>query len=250
MKGFSIILPVLNEAGHIESLVKDIFRIFKKKKTKFEIIIVDDGSTDGTRFKIKKLLKRNSFIKKIFINNVKKLPNAINQGIYKSKFDYIIWMDADYSHPPAELKKIFKEINNKKNQVIIFSRFLKKSTRHYLTHQTNFLPIEYFSNFLNFLFSLFKFDDVTDFTSGFICIKKKLLPMPLKGYYGDYFINLVFNLKKNKIKITELPFKELPRKSGFSKTHSSKIGFIIKSSFYAWCFFKNFALFLFSKKRF
>lgn len=246
MKSFSIILPVLNEVGHLESLVSDICLVFDKQRCKFEIIIVDDGSTDGTRALINNLVREKKKVKKIFINNIKNLPNAINQGIKKSKFSYIVWMDADYSHPPAELKKIFKLLNNI-NEVIIFSRFLKKSKRHYLRNRTNFLPIEYFSNFLNFSFKLFKFNDVTDFTSGFICIKKKLIPMPLRGYYGDYFIDLIFKLKISRIKILEIPFKELPRKTGYSKTHSSKIGFMIKSFFYAWCFFKNLIFFYFFK---
>lgn len=245
MKTFSLILPVLNEAGHIEDLVDDLVSIFNEQDCKFEIIIVDDGSTDGTREIVESLINKNNQIKKIFINNIKNLPNAINSGIKKSLFEYIIWMDADYSHPPQELKKIFKQEYD--NNILIFSRFLKKSVRHYNLKQSNFITIEYFSNFLNYIFKIFKFKDITDFTSGFICIKKKLIPIPLKGYYGDYFINLIFNLKAKKYKIVEIPFTELPRKSGYSKTHSSKIGFMIKCFFYAKCFFTNYFILIFKK---
>ena len=52
---YSIILPTLNEAGHIRNLIEDIYKIFFNKELKFEIIIVDDGSNDGTIEKINEL---------------------------------------------------------------------------------------------------------------------------------------------------------------------------------------------------
>ena len=52
---YSIILPTYNEVGHIQNLIQDIHNIFSKNKIQFEIIIVDDGSKDGTIEKIFKL---------------------------------------------------------------------------------------------------------------------------------------------------------------------------------------------------
>ena len=52
---YSVILPTFNEAGHIENLIEDIYNIFFNQKLQFEIIVVDDGSNDGTIEKINKL---------------------------------------------------------------------------------------------------------------------------------------------------------------------------------------------------
>ena len=63
------------------------------------------------------------------------------------------------------------------------------------------------------------FKDLTDYTSGFICVRKEILQgYSLKGYYGDYFVKLLVYLKRNNFKIIEIPFKDELRASGFSKT--------------------------------
>jgi hypothetical protein len=69
------------------------------------------------------------------------------------------------------------------------------------------------------LCNLIFYKDITDYTSGYICIKKDIIKKKkLKGFYGEYFLNLVVFIKKNNLKILELPFKEKVRKSGASKT--------------------------------
>ena len=66
--------------------------------------------------------------------------------------------------------------------------------------------------------SLF-FKDVTDYTSGFVCLKKDFFKnYSLSGYYGDYFVDLIIELKKNKRRIIEIPFKDSERATGLSKT--------------------------------
>ena len=63
------------------------------------------------------------------------------------------------------------------------------------------------------------FKDITDYTSGFICIKRKFFnDFKLKGFYGDYFVDMIVELKKKKFKIMEIPFKDEARASGTSKT--------------------------------
>ena len=59
-RDYSIILPTYNEVGHIEKLISDITEIFTKKRIKFEIIVVDDVSSDGTIDLIKKISTQNN----------------------------------------------------------------------------------------------------------------------------------------------------------------------------------------------
>ena len=82
-------------------------------------------------------------------------------------------MDADFQHPPTYVEKFIRF--SRTNDVIIFSRFLNKSRRFYnnITKQQN--ANTKFSNFLNKLGNIFLYKDITDYTSGFICINKNLL---------------------------------------------------------------------------
>ena len=127
---YSIILPTLNEAGHIVKLIEDIRIIFSEIQEEFEIIIVDDNSTDGTVSLVENIAKDYENIQFFLRKGLKKnLANSINLGIQKSKYENIIWMDADFQHPPD----YFKSLHNYQNKydLVFFSRFLKNSIRYF-----------------------------------------------------------------------------------------------------------------------
>ena len=169
---FSVILPTLNENGHIIELIDEISNIFKTKKKSFEIIVVDDNSIDGTQSAVENYALNKNFLKLIKRDFKKRnLAKSIQEGINKAKFEFIIWMDADFQHPPKYIENFIKETNV--NDVIISSRFLKDSKRYFNTDKFKKEINENQSYFFNKLCRLFLFKDFTDYTSGFICIKKK-----------------------------------------------------------------------------
>ena len=127
---YSVILPTLNEVGHINSLIKEISNNFDKFNIKYEIIIVDDNSIDGTVEEISKINNSRIIIHKRK-DKKKSLVDSLNEGINISKNENIIWMDADFSHPPNYIDKFIKLKNEKKIDVIVCSRFLKGSIRYY-----------------------------------------------------------------------------------------------------------------------
>ena len=232
---YSVILPTFNEGEHIVNLIKEIRKIFIKLKCKYEIIIIDDNSTDNTQINIKKNFNSN-FIKLFVRKKKRSLVDSLNEGILSSSNNYIIWLDADFQHPPHYIKKFINYSGN--NDVIIFSRFLKSSKRFYDNKKYVKNSNTNFSNYLNRLGKFFLYKDITDYTSGFICVNKKFLKKKLIGHYGDYFINLIYELKKEKAKILELPFIERNRKSGESKTTGGKLSYFIKLYYYFITFLK------------
>ena len=98
-----IIVPVLNEANNIFPLLKKIFKYLKNKKK--HILFIDDNSTDGTIDQVKNIAKSYDNIKLLVRQGLKKnLANSINLGIQNSKYENVIWMDADFQHPPEYIK--------------------------------------------------------------------------------------------------------------------------------------------------
>ena len=215
---FSVILPTLNEKGHILKLIKEISNIFETNKISYEIIVVDDNSDDGTYEVVENFKKNNDCIKTILRSNrTKSLPSSINEGISSSKYENLIWMDADFQHPPKYIKNFIEK--SKYFDAIISSRFLKESGRYFNNNELQKEINENQSYFFNKLCRVLLFKDITDYTSGYICIKKKFFNnYSLVGYYGDYFVNMIVELKNKKANIVEIPFKDAPRASGTSKT--------------------------------
>ena len=171
--GYSVILPTLNEAGHIVKLIEKIRSIFSEIQEEFEIILVDDNSTDGTVELGENIAKKHGNIQFFLRKGLKKnLANSINLGIQKSKYENIIWLDADFQHPP-DCIKLFHNYQNRYD-LIIFSRFLKDSTRYFEKEKFKKASNENQSVFFNKLCNLLLYKDLTDYTSGFICIKRKV----------------------------------------------------------------------------
>ena len=215
---YSVILPTLNENGHIVQLIDSISTIFVKRDLAFEIIIVDDNSEDGTIQTVERYKKKNKKIQLIVRSNLKKnLAESINEGIINAKYENIIWMDADFQHPPEYINEFINEIHN--CDVVIASRFLSTSGRYFKNKNFTKDANENQSYLFNKLCKFFLFKDLTDFTSGFICLKKYYFKdFRLQGFYGDYFVNLITYLKKKNAKIIEIPFIDSVRATGHSKT--------------------------------
>lgn len=246
---YSIILPTYNEAGHIQNLIQDIHNIFSKKNIQFEIIVVDDGSKDGTIEKINELKNSLNNLSLIIRNNFKNnLVDSLNQGIEKSKFNCIIWLDADFSHPPEYINEMIEKMDKQNYDLIFFSRFLQESKRYFQSEKYSAQTIDKLSIYLNKLCNFVLYKDLFDYTSGFVLVKRSFLKNhKLKGYYGDYFIRLLVDAKLNNLKIIELPFIELDRRSGESKTTGNKLDLIVKCLFYLISinvnFFRKFRIF-------
>ena len=229
---YSVILPTLNEVGHIKSLILDISNKFEELKIQHEIIIVDDDSKDGTIDAANNISLKNLVIHSR-INKRKSLVDSLNEGINIAKYENIIWMDADYSHPPEYIGEFIKLKKENDIDLIVCSRFLKDSKRYYDNANLKPASIDILSLYLNKICKLILFNDFTDYTSGYICIKKNIVNnFKLKGYYGDYFINLIAKSKASGKSILEIPFIEKDRASGYSKTTGNKFNLVIKCFFY------------------
>lgn len=205
----SIILPTLNEVGHIKNLIKDIKNQLSNYQS--EIIVVDDSSTDGT-IDVLRELEQEKLIKFFVRTEENCLTKSLQQGIDNSRYDTLCWLDADYSHHPKYLKQIINSvINNNYDIAVNVRKFVIRKDYKILQGSLSFILNMSLRFILKFNFH--------DYTSGFVCIKKEIFNnYSLKGDYGEYFIDLIYFCIKNNYKIEQLNYKEFPRASGHSKT--------------------------------
>ena len=117
----SIIIPVYNEVKTIDKVISKIIKIKNLKK---QIIIVDDGSDDGTTKKLKKINRLYKIDKIIFskFNRGKGHAIKLGQKVVSEKFTII--QDADLEYDPKDYHKILKVLKNKKHKVVYGSRVL------------------------------------------------------------------------------------------------------------------------------
>lgn len=110
-KIISIVIPVFNEEQSIKTLYREISQVGKENSIDFEIVFVDDGSTDGTFEVIENIHAKDSRIKALrFRNNVGK-AEALAAGFSVSRGDYIVTMDGDLQDDPAEIPSLLEKLN-------------------------------------------------------------------------------------------------------------------------------------------
>ena len=201
MKEISIIIPTFNEKENIRRLIKNI----KKVVPKAYIVIVDDSIDD----EIGKIVKKNKYLNVNYYHrkNAKGRGSAVLFGLRKNfskdKKRIFIEMDADFSHRPIELKKNIELFKKKNYDLLISSRYLKKS-------KIINWPIsrKIFSKLSNILAQLVLRVNVSDYTNGFRIYSSNAVNIILKkcGKIGDGFIILsefLLALNINKLRIGE-----------------------------------------------
>ena len=189
----SVVIPALNEEKNIIPLTLQIIKVLKK--TKFEIIFVDDSSTDQSKKILLLLSKKYKFFNPILRNKNRDLTQSCFDGIKKSKYQNILILDADLQHDPKYIPQMFKEFNKGKD-VVIGARKLTSGKNKGLSETRRFASI-----FLIFIFKVFCIQ-TKDPMSGFFLFKKDIYLKNKNRFFGkgfkilaDLLINSIEKLK-------------------------------------------------------
>ena len=219
----SVILPTYNEAGNIVDLVKAIDRVISYPH---EIIVVDDNSPDGTSQLIQQLIDSGTVLGARLQTRLtdRGLTKSIQCGIDMAQGDVVVWLDCDFSMPPEIIPLLLKHIEAGRD-IAVASRFIaggkyKESSRWFGGEESRAAIL--LSRMLNWFLRHALFASFTDYTSGFIAIRKSVLErIRLRGDYGEYFIDLMFRAILSGYTFVEIPYVNVPRRAGESKTGTS-----------------------------
>lgn len=238
----SIIFPTLNEGENLKFLIPEFINVLVQLEVEtFEILIIDDGSTDDTQEVVS--LFDSSSVKLIQRNSKPSLPMSIWDGIEDSNLNYVMWLDADGSMSANDAGVLIEKQKENLNAVIVGSRFVEgggykgtllnqknklyNSLKNLRNSEDSFTAM-YLSLIFNKFLSLISTNSVKDMTSGFIIGKKEyfsIIPFK-KAFYGDYFVYLINELNHKNIEIIEVGYQCGLRMHGMSKTGSSLVGLV------------------------
>ena len=211
-----VIIPTYNEKENIENIIRAVFG----KGEQFDILVIDDGSPDGTAAIVKGL--QAEFPDKLHIIERKGklgLGTAYIAGFkwaIEQKYDYIFEMDADFSHNPDDLPRLYEACTTEGYDVAIGSRYV--SGVNVVNWPMGRVLMSYFASIYVRIITGLKIHDTT---AGFVCYRREVLEtIPLdkirfKGY--AFQIEMKFTAYKCGFRIKEVPVIFINRKLGTSK---------------------------------
>ena len=212
-----VIIPTYNEKENIEAIITAVMNL----PLDFHVLIIDDGSPDGTANIVKDLMA-NKYTGKLHI-----IERAGKQGLgtayitgfkwaIEHKYDYIFEMDADFSHNPEDLLKLYNACSAEGADVAIGSRYV--SGVNVVNWPMGRVLMSYFaSKYVRFILGV----KIHDTTAGFKCYRRQVLEtieldkIRFKGY--AFQIEMKYTAYKCGFKIQEVPIIFINRVLGPSK---------------------------------
>lgn len=222
MQDTLVIIPTYNEKENIERIIRTTF----SQKKAFDILVVDDNSPDGTAHIVENL--RQEFPKSLYIEN-RKDKNGLGAAYIHGfkwalarKYEFIIEMDADFSHNPADLEHLYEACAHEGADLSIGSRY-SRGVNVVNWPMSRILLSFFASKYVRFVTGL----PVHDTTAGFVCYKRKVLEtinldkIQFVGY--AFQIEMKFKAWKHGFTIKEVSVIFTDRSLGESKMNRTII---------------------------
>ena len=218
-----VIIPTYNEKENIENIIRAVYALEKE----FHILVIEDGSPDGTADIVRRL--QDEFPERLFM-----VERAGKQGLGTAYicgfqwglahgYDYIFEMDADFSHAPSDLPRLYAACADEGNDLAIGSRYV--SGVNVVNWPMGRVLMSYFaSRYVHFVTGI----PVRDTTAGFKCYRRRVLEtidlnaIRFKGY--AFQIEMKYTAWKCGFRIKEVPVVFVNRELGTSKMNSSIFG--------------------------
>lgn len=219
-----IIIPTYNEKENIEAIIRAINDLEKK----FDILVIDDGSPDGTATIVKGLME-DEFAGKLHIierSGKLGLGTAYITGFkwaIEQKYDYIFEMDADFSHAPSDLPRLYAACHDEGYGVAVGSRYI--TGVNVVNWPIGRVLMSYYASaYVRTILGI----KLRDTTAGFVCWKREVLEtislddVRFKGY--AFQIEMKYTALRLGFKIKEVPVVFVNRELGTSKMSGGIFG--------------------------
>lgn len=216
MKNSLVIIPTFNEIENIEAIIRKVFSLYDEG----DILIVDDGSPDGTADKVKEL--QQEFSSRLFLEERSGklgLGTAYIHGFkyaLQRDYEYIFEMDADFSHNPASLIRLYDACAKEGGDMSVGSRY--KNGVNVVNWPMSRVLLSYFASiYVKFITGM----PIHDATAGFVCYTRKVLERmdldKIKFIGYAFQIEMKYTIWNLGFNIIEVPIVFTDRTKGTSK---------------------------------
>ena len=220
----SVIIPILNESDSIEPLIKAIHSALSGFVSPYEIIFVDDGSTDGSREKLEHVSNADTRVKNLLRSGAKSLSQSVIDGFAISRGEVLVVMDGDLQHHPKYIPALYQSCLSS-DGVSVASRYVKDG-KGFAKNPSRDLV----SRFCTLLVQIVLGVNVSDPMTGYFAVRRDTLGKVvsrLSGVGYKILLEIIFYSSRdmnNHFHVGEIPFLFSERTSGSSKA-SVKIFF-------------------------
>lgn len=221
MPNVSVILPILNEEEIIEESIKEVVEKISNHVDRFEIIAVNDGSTDKTATVLKNLQKKEKRIKIVSHRKNKGYGAVMKTGLKYANFPWIFFTDSDMQFDVKEIKNFLNYTDNFDFIVGFRKKRADSPRRKFISHIYN--------GVIRVLFNL----RLRDVDCAFKLMRRASLQrIPFQS--NSFFVSAEIMVRAHKLhfRVKELGVNHYPRKRGVSKVTSKQIIYTVKDLFY------------------
>jgi dolichol-phosphate mannosyltransferase len=209
MYDLTVIIPTFNEEANIRNIVMAVDAVFHEHSLHGQILVVDDNSPDGTIAIVHELMRTKENVSILVRERDHGLSQSVADGFSHAGSEVFFVIDADFSHPPVLIPRMYEEIRNG-NDIVIGSRYMEGGGIRKWPLKRRAISLG--ATFLGRLL----FPDITDPVSGFFAVKKTVVEKaPLKP--RGYKILLEVLGKGTWQTAREIPFEFVDRETGASK---------------------------------
>jgi glycosyltransferase involved in cell wall biosynthesis len=220
----SAFFPVLNEEGTVRKLTCDLIKVLSSHFEDYEVIIVNDGSTDGTGQIVEELCRENhGHVKAIHHDKSQGYGNALRAGFAAAARDLVFYTDGDYQFDMNDLHEVLPAIEG--YDLVVGYRRDRQDPKYRLMLSKGYNLL------VHFLFGL----HLKDIDCSFKLFKQsalKTITIDAEGYFID--TEIMVKAKKQGLKIKEIGVRHLPRTSGKSKVRLRHIFVTLQEIMVLW----------------
>lgn len=207
LSSLSIFFPSLNDAQILPELIRKAVAVAKKVSNDFEIIVINDGSTDNTKEVLNELQKKYAMLKVVHHDKNRGYGGALISGFKHSKKEWIFYTDGDGQYDPGELSLLVEKLDNQTDVVNGFKIKRSDAKRRKILGST-------YNKILHKIYNI----PISDIDCDFRLIRNKCLKqIKLVSNSGMICLELILKLKKINARFKEIEVHHYPRKYGKSQ---------------------------------